>query len=100
MPQNTCQNATKCGSTQYCYHAFQIKYPFAARDKCISHPSVKCICHALQKDILFETHGNNIALSINRNWYPYANPENFVSNPVTTVIYGNIEQLNRAALMF
>ena len=24
---------------------------------------------------------------INRNWYPYANPENFVSNPVTTVIY-------------
>ena len=24
---------------------------------------VKCICHALQKDILFETHGNNIALS-------------------------------------
>ena len=27
---------------------------------------------------------------INRNWYPYANPENFVSNPVTTVIVNSI----------
>ena len=29
---------------------------------------------------------------INRNWYPYANPENFVSNPVTTVIYGIVNR--------
>ena len=48
MPQNTCQNATKCGSTQYCYHAFQIKYPFAARDKCISHPSSTVIGTLMQ----------------------------------------------------